>query len=413
MKKPGLIIFFGLLASFSMHGQTAPSADELFKNAREAAFDENNYPKAKEIAYQALAISPAYTDIEIFLGRVYTWDKQYDSAEFHLSKALTIDSSNEDANVAFTDLEYWNDHYEKALQICNKALVLFPASEALLIRKAKILKAEENYKEAGIVVGDLLKEDPNNKEAFALSSSLKQITAKNQLKVSYENSSFDKQYDKAWNLASVAYGRNTKMGTIIARLNYANRFSTNGLQGELDAYPHISKIFSAYMNFGYSDNAGVFPNFRAGLSLYANLPKSYVAEAGMRYLYFTRGTDIYTASLWKYYKKFLFTARTYIVPANESVSKSYSLAARYYLKGGNDYVGLTLSSGVSPDDNSQNILFNNKQNNLSTTKISFDCNHSFLKWNKISLSAGLIHQEYLPSVTGNQFDISAGISHRF
>jgi YaiO family outer membrane protein len=147
--------------------------------------------------------------------------------------------------------------------------------------------------------------------------------------------------------------------------------------------------------------------------LYANLPNSFEGELGMRYLYFTNGTKIYTASVGKYWKSFLFTARTYITPSVTDVSQSYSINARYYMKGADDYFGLTAGTGMSPDDNNQSVQYGNKQNHLSSRKISADFSHTFLKWNIISLSAGIINQEYQPSVKGNQFNVSLGLSHRF
>ncbi len=40
-----------------------------------------------------------------------------------------------------------------------------------------------------------------------------------------------------WHLTYLEYSRKLKFGTIIARLNYANRFKKNGLQLETDGYP--------------------------------------------------------------------------------------------------------------------------------------------------------------------------------
>ena len=157
----------------------------------------------------------------------------------------------------------------------------------------------------------------------------------------------------------------------------------------------------------------MFPKYRAGFSLYANLPKSFEAEVGLRYLYFSSSTCVYTASVGKYYKSFLFTARTYITPSNGEVSQSYSIAGRYYFKGADDYIGLKLGTGISPDDNNQNIQFNNKQNKPTSKQVSASFNHTFLKWNIVSVSAGLINQEYRPSVKGNQLNLSVGLSHRF
>ena len=412
IKHSAISLFFLLLISFAK-AQKEFTSDDLFKSARYAAFEDKNYDKAKMYARQALVISPAYADIEIFLGRIFTWDKQYDSARYHFAKVLSATPLNEDASAAYADLEYWNDNYEEALKICNRALEVYPASEALLLRKAKILNATKKFKEASAVTSLLLKTNKHNTGALALASTLKDAVAVNKISISYDNSSFDKQFDKPWHLASISYGRYTKLGSITARMNYANRFSTNGIQGEVDAYPRISKTFYSYVSFGYSGDVGVFPKYRAGFSLYANLPKSFEAEAGMRYLYFTSATNVYTFYVGKYYKNFLFSARTYITPSNGSASQSYSVAARYYFKSAEDYVGVSLGTGISPDETNQNIQFSSKQNKLTSKQISASFKHTFLKWNVFSISAGLINQEYQPSIKGNQLNISAGLSRRF
>jgi YaiO family outer membrane protein len=360
----------------------------------------------------ALQNSPSYADVEIFLGRVYTWDNQYDSARYHFLKVLGTTPINEDASIAYADLEYGNDNYKEALNICNRALAVYPASEALLLRKAKILNAIKKPAQASRITAQLLKNNDHDSAALDLAATIKDAAKVNILSVSYDNSSFDKQYDKAWQFSSISYGRYTKFGTVIGRINYANRFGDNGVQGEIDAYPHISKTFYSYLNFGYSNNVGVFPNYRAGFSLYANLPKSFEAEAGLRYLYFTSATYVYTFYVGKYYKNFLFSARTYLTPSDEGISQSYTLAARLYFKGADNYVGLSAGKGLSPDETNQVISFNSK-NSFSSKQVSARFSQTFLKWNVILISAGLINQEYQAGVYGNELDLSIKLSHRF
>ena len=413
MNKQLLILSFLLTTSYFLSAQNGITSDELFKEARHAAFEDKNYDKAKQLSYEALEISPSYSDIDIFLGRVYAWNSEYDSARYHFTKVLNSHPDNEDASIAFADLEYWNDHYEASLDICNKALTVYPSSQELLLRKAKNLNALKNFHDASLITAQLLKENRNNTAALALATRLKDAVAINKISMDYDYTTFDQQYNRPWNLASLSYSRYTKIGPVIARLNYENRFGTNGVQGEVDAYPRISQTFYSYANVGYSGNVGVFPQFRAGFSLYANLPNSFEAEAGMRYLYFAEPTYIYTAAIGKYYKNFLFNLRTYITPSDGSVWQSYNLSGRYYLGGADDFIGLAIGTGISPDDNTQNIQFSNKQNKLSSKRISAAFSHTFLKWNILTVSGGLINEEYLPSVNGNQIDISLGVSHRF
>ena len=407
------LLLAGLLTAgqFS-RAQMPASSDDLFKAARQAAFEEKNYNKAKQLASQALVQSPHYVDIGIFLGRVYTWNKQYDSAVYYFQQVRSYAPAYEDAAVAYTDLEYWNDHYDTALSICNNGLMANPASADLLLRKAKILKALKQYKEAIEVTNLLLKLNKRNAEALALAASLKDAAAVNKIGINYEYSHFDKQFNEPWHLASISYSRYTKMGSISANVNYANRFGSNGWQGELEAYPHISKTFYSYVSFGYSPGNSVFPKYRAGFSLYANLPLSFEAEAGFRYLNFGSSTFVYTLYAGKYYKNFLFGLRSYVTPGGGSVSQSYSVMARYYFATSDDYLGINVGSGVSPDDRVTNVLYNAK-NKLSSRQASASFNHRLAKMNIISLRAGWINQQYQTDKRGNQINISAGFQRRF
>ena len=95
------LLLAGLLTAgqFS-RAQMPASSDDLFKAARQAAFEEKNYNKAKQLASQALVQSPHYADIGIFLGRVYTWNKQYDSAVYYFQQVRSYAPAYEDAAVA-------------------------------------------------------------------------------------------------------------------------------------------------------------------------------------------------------------------------------------------------------------------------------------------------------------------------
>jgi YaiO family outer membrane protein len=410
-----ILTIISLLVSVcsGVRSQTQMSSDQLFQDARKAAFKLKDYDKARSLAKEALSISPNYNDIMVFLGRLYAWTGNYDSARYYFNVVLDRDPSDVDASLAAIDLEYWNDHYDSAMNICDRALQITPASEELLLRKVKIFNATRQYRNAKSGALQLLQKDSANQSARKLLLSIRRELAKNKISLDYDYTTFNKQYSQPWQLASLSYGRSTKLGTIIFRMNYANRFGNKGYQGEMDAYPRISKTFYSYLNFGYSGNEGTFPKFRAGFSLYANLPRSFEAELGTRYLYFTSPTNIFTAYVGKYYKNFLFGLRTYITPSNQSVSQSYSVSARYYTKGADDYIALSAGTGVSPDDNNQNIQFDSKLYKLSSKKISADYKHTIMKWYIVSLGIELIRQEYIPDQWGNQWDFTMGIARRF
>ncbi|WBL21361.1 YaiO family outer membrane beta-barrel protein [Zunongwangia sp. HRR-M8] len=390
------------------------SSDELFTMAREAAFEEDNYPKAIKFSKKALDQSPNYTGIRVFLGRLYTWSKNIDSARVEFEKVLKNNPGHEDGSFAYASLEYWNDDSKKALNIINNGLEAHPDSENLLLLKAKVLKDLKEYKLAQEANSRLLKINPGNTEARSLSQRLTTLSAKNQIGLTYDFVYFDEQFDDPWHLSSIDYSRQTKLGSVVARVNYANRFRTNAFQFEVDAYPSISKTFYAYVNAGISDKEGIFPDYRAGFSLYANLPWAMEAEAGFRLLGFDDETWIYTASVGKYYKSFWFNFRTFLTPSNSSVSQSFSLITRYYLGGADDYLNLRIGTGLSPDNQTNNILYNNgNQYRLKSNNIFLGYRKTLWSTNVVFIEGGLENQEYRQGETGNQFTIGVGYLKRF
>lgn len=400
---------------FSARGQEPVGSDELFQAARKAVFGQKDYPTAKTYLYRALVSSPDYSDIRIFLGRIYAWTGQYDSAAACFRYVLSAHPEYEDAAIAYIDLEYWNDHYTEGEQLCREALRYHPASEELLLRKAKILAAARRYAAADSVTQQILHAHPDNTVARRLQDRIRELSARNKVDLTYDFVYFDKEFDAPWHLVSADYGRSMAWGTLTGRINYANRFQENGLQFELESYPHISRTFYAYAEAAWSNNDGIFPQWRAGFSLYANLPSSFEGELGFRYLDFSGSpTWIYTAYLGKYYKSWLFGVRTYLTPATYSnaVSNSYSVSARYYYGSADDYIGATAGYGISPDDR-YNVIQLDSRARLTTYKFGMVYKRKVFPRHIFSAGADWFNQEYLPGLKGNQYQIGVAWQYRF
>ncbi len=413
-KKAILFSFLILCLSFSsqLFAQEEFSSDELFQQARTAAFDKKDRPLAIALSKKALAISPNDADIRIFLGRLYTWTDKKDSARHCFEEVLRQQPGHEDASAAYADLEYWNDSPAKALAICEEGLKFHPQSKDLLFKKTKTLIDLKKFDEANSVVAQLSKEDPQNAEARSLAEKIKELAFKNKIGVSYDLINFDKQFADPWHIVNLEYSRSTKIGSVIGRVNYGNRFKTSAFQYEADAYPRISKTFYSYVNIGFSDTSGVFPNYRTGFSLFANLPNSFEVEAGFRFLYFSGPTWIYTGSVGKYYKNLWFNFRTFITPDVSAISHSYAITTRYYYKGSDDFIALGLGTGISPDDRSNNVQLTNLYK-LKSNRITADYRNTFKKYNIVLLTLSWLQQEYKPKVTGNQYLFSLIYQRRF
>jgi len=410
---PLLFLCFTLFSIASVNAQDEElTTDELFLKARTAAFDEDNYPKAIELTLKALDKSPSYADVRIFLGRLYTWTDKVDSARVAFNRVLKENPGYEDGSLAFANLEYWNDNSEKALEIVNNGIEANPKSENLLLLKARILKDLQQYSLASNTLNKLLKINPKLTEARSLGESIRNVSARNQIGVDYEYVYFENRFDDPWHLASIDYSRSTKIGSITGRLNYANRFASNGTQLVIDAYPSISNTFYAYVSGGISSSGSIFPDYRVGASLYANLPAAFEGEVGFRMLSFDEQTWIYTASVGKYISNFWINARTYLTPGEANISQSYSLNVRYYIAGADDYLSFGVGTGISPDDNTNNILYQDPYK-LKSSNISVGYRMSVKSTNVFFINAELEDQEYAPNTRGNQFSVGIGYFKKF
>lgn len=387
-------------------------SDDLFQLARKAAFDNKNYPLALVYCNKALEKSPAYNDIRVFKGRLYNWTGRPDSASAAFEMVLAREPDNLEAYLAYIDLERWNDHYNRALALADSGLIFHPQSSQLLLSKARVLVNLKQPIEANKVLEQLFQNDATNTAARALSLRLKTESFANSIGFTYDYYYFDKQFSDPWHLVSLDYRRQTKIGSMGAHINYANRFKKSGVQYEIDGYPHIMNHVYAYFSLAYSADVGVFAKYRGGTSLYISLPKSYDAEIGFRYLYFSNPTWIYTIAAGKYYKNWYLLARTYLTPGNKNISQSYNLTARYYFGGANDFVALTIGNGISPDESRSDILLNSTYK-LVSKKISANYRHAIRSKYILSLSAGWVNQEYRPKTKGNQLDAGVGLQLRF
>jgi YaiO family outer membrane protein len=153
-----------------------------------------------------------------------------------------------------------------------------------------------------------------------------------------------------WRLASVSLARRTAAGSLIARVNYANRFATNGLQVEADAYPRLSDKVYLYLNGGYSD-ATIFPTWRFGGEAFTTLPSAWEASLGFRQLRFSGfPVTMFTGAVGKYIGNYWFSLRPYVRFKEGGLFASAGLTARRYFADGDHWVGAAASYGTSPTD---------------------------------------------------------------
>jgi hypothetical protein len=300
-----MLLMLVCLTGFELHAQKV-DVDSLLKQALYETNEKSDYPKAMVIAKKALAISPTYTDVKLLVGRLYRLTDKPDSARIMFNEVLLAEPNNADAASYLTNLTI----------------------------------AERQHKIDSL---------------------------KNRVSITYNPTFFEKEGKESWNLLNVYYGRMTKYGTIIGRINYADRSYADGFQFELEAYPKHKNGYS-FVNFAYS-NAAIFQKHRAAYSYLQNFKGGWEGE-------------------------------------------SYALTGRYYLNTADDYFTAIVGTGVSPDDRTRNFQFSERLRNESF-RLSLGYQQLLWKRNVIGILGTYNREEYVADRKENEYDISINFQHRF
>lgn len=224
----------------------------------------------------------------------------------------------------------------------------------------------------------------------------------------YEYEDFDTNLDP-WQLGYLELSKKFGFGSVIARVNRADRFGKTGDQYEIDSYPRLWKGSYAYLNFGKS-SASIFPETRYGLQVYQNLKHGWEVSLGARRLEFTSSdVTIYTGSLGKYKGNYYYTFTPYVTPGDDGTSASGSLMMRKYFATGDEYFELRGSYGKVPETD---ILLQ-ATTSLENWSVFADLQKPIARNLLFRTQAGYRNQQPRIGATQRSYVLGAGLKWRF
>jgi YaiO family outer membrane protein len=366
-------IFLVFLLHISAFLILAPGLAARDVNSYLQSSDGDPYLKAVQLAHagrteEALAIAidlydenPLYHDVAVLIARIYSWEKKFDTARYYLRKVAEHDPEYHDAMAASIDVELWEGNRQEALNASIHALSIYPDDEGFLIKKARAYILDGKFEEAISVLNLVISINSGNQEAIDL---LKRLSSpgfyhyreNNYVLAGYSGDYFNIPYNRRFHIGTAGYSHYTRIGPVIGKINFANTFIDGtgltrypSLQYEIESYPKISQKFYLMLNYAYSRGL-VFPDHRAALEIFRELPSGFEVSAGFRYLYWDRDYFFYTGSIGKYYGEMWFSLRPYIFPHNSGVSSSWYFNARKYFDTSDDFAGIIIGFGLSPDE---------------------------------------------------------------
>ncbi len=336
------------------------SDDSLYLYARDLAF-AGELEKALDAATCLLNRNPGYADANVLIARIFAWEEKYDSSRAYIDKVISVDSCYHDALSALTDIEIWEGNYKSAVETAIKALVCHPDDELFLLKKSKAHYHDGNLKEAGETLDYLLGVNPDNEDARELEKLMSapgyyHYRESNYLLGGYHGEFIEEPFSRHMHIGTAGYSYYTRHGPLTGKLNFANTYIDGtgmtrypSLQYEADYYPELSPEGYLFINYAYSAGT-IFPRHRGAFEIFRKLPQSFEASLGMRFLHWDETYMFYTGSLGKYYADLWFSLRTYILPGDEGVSASWYFNARKYFSTADDYAGIIIGFGLSPDE---------------------------------------------------------------
>lgn len=404
------LLFF--LFSAGIQGQSLPvlrlNLDDLFSQAQDLAFDQDG-AAARELCQQILEIDPDYHDASILMARTLAWEERYPEAIEILNGVISKVPSNREALLAMADVQSWAGNFKEAIENLDKVLIPDPINTSLLFRKAQLLNELSEYQPTVILLNQILDIDPTHAEAKQLLSTIEVGRLRNFAGVGYRGDYF--QMADSWHLLYAEYGRRTRaFGTVISRVNVAQRFGMTGLQFEVDAYPTLGPGTYMYLNAGYSPHEQLFPTIRAGLELFQKLPRAWEVSAGSRLLSFAHNDlFILTGSISKYFKQYYFSFRPFFTFASTTPSsQAYFLTIRRYFSSPDHHLSITAGTGFSADDDA---LIGAEVYNLESNKVMLWYQQKVAP--QIIIRAGAGYQHFQGGVWGNKYSVEAGVAFLF
>jgi YaiO family outer membrane protein len=342
-----LTLIFSSIYVFSFGQIKDP--DEVLKLARElSANDKKN--EAEELLLTFIEKYPNYTDLKLLLANIYSWNDKYDKSRATFEKLIAQNEKERDYWIGIISNEYRAENSIKAMTYCFQGLNVFPDDPDITILKARIENFQLKPFKALETIKNYLKKYPDQLKVKEYLETLKNSTATNTISLGLGLDVFSQIFDPM-KYFYLQYGKETARGTFVARYNIQNKFNTTGSQIEFDAYPGLGKGTYAYLNIGYSKSS-IFPDWRFGAQIYRNLPKAYDASLGIRTLRFGKNNiNIYTGSLGKYFGNSYIFFVPYFIPSEEGLSRSASLTYRKYGANEDQYFGVRISAGFSPEFN--------------------------------------------------------------
>lgn len=412
--KKGFSIFFVSACLFVQAQQI--NTDSLLIRGYES-LKQGKYDLAIKQGYLGKKISPEYLDFQVLIGRVHQLTKSNDSARYYYKKVLDKNPAYEEAFLYLINLEYETENFSEAKPVIEQSIKHHPENKTFRMKKLQYFQLLDDFDGERNYLEELSQKYPEDSEIQQRIFWLDSRYHSDRIGIQYSLTSFDRDGVGPWHLGTVQYIGERKWGSVLGRINYANRRfqgSTliDGLQFEGETYFFTGDKSYANISAAYS-GVEVFPKWRLGATYFQTLPKGWEVDLGLRYTYVS-STNIPGANLGlgKYVGSYWIHLRSFFQLQSDEVYPALTLTTRYYYSTRFDYVNFILGYGTSPDE--RVVLADlNQRIALNSYRIGAGYYRQFGKHILSGIQMVYNNQEYLENNWQNELETFLMLHYRF
>jgi YaiO family outer membrane protein len=411
------IVFSFFFVSVCFSGQSQQiNTDSLLIQGYES-LNQGKYDLALQQAYLGKKISPEYLDFQVLIGRVHQLTTSSDSARYYYKKVLEINPAYEEAFLYLINLELETENFSEAKPVIEQSITHHPENKTFRMKKLQFFQLTDDFEGERTYLEELSQKYPEDSEFRQRIFWLDSRYNSNRIGVQYSITSFDREGVGPWHLGTVLYIGERKWGSVLGRINYANRQSQGetlieGLQFEGETFFFTGEKSYVNITAAFSDDE-VFPKWRLGATFFQTLPKAWEVDFGLRYTYVAE-TNIPGANLGlgKYVGAYWMHMRSFFQLQNDEVYPAFTLTTRYYYNTRFDYVNFILGYGTSPDE--RVVLADlNQRIALDSYRIGAGYYRQFNKHFLSGIQVVYNRQEYIQDNWQNEIEVFFMLHYRF
>jgi YaiO family outer membrane protein len=275
---------------------------------------------------------PKDADTALKLGQYYLKNKQYHAVNELLLPYIKMYPAYIDLYLVSINASIQLKDYQKALQVCQQGLEFSPNNKDLLKKQADL-----NY---------LLTEPKKISSISSGKTFLNEAGVFNQLYYITDRK-------QLWDYTTLFYGRQTQFGKAFGKLNYANRLNKQALQYEFEFFPKLGEFIYLDLDASVANQPILFPHYSYGGEAFVVLPELFQFSLGDQLnritsnIHYSRLTASWSKEV---LKDINATIRTYAYfPGSGGKSLFYTLNLRQMLNESNNYFGIIVGTGTTPD----------------------------------------------------------------